>query len=250
MLRLALTGALALAAAGSLARAEQPAAAPAAPAKPAAPAAEPNTLTDQEKKDGWVLLFDGKTTAGWRKLGFDGPVPEAKWVVRDGCLVHLPSKETADIVYDKPFESFELSWEWRVPKPKGNSGIKYRVPETKGKNGAFGPEYQMMNDPGVTDKHATGSLYDLLPPKNKQLVPDGQFNVSRVVVRGDKVEHWLNGQKAVEFTFWSDEFNKAQEASKFKGSPVWAKKPLGYIALTSHGDEAHFRNVKLRVLEK
>lgn len=218
---------------------------PDAPAGPAHPA---GTLTEQEKKDGWTLLFDGKTTAGWRLLGGD-KVPAESWVVRDGVLVHLPGKGSGkDIVHDKPVENFELSWEWVVPKPKGNSGVKYRVQETQGKSGAYGPEYQMMADADASDKHATGSLYDVLPPANKKLAPAGQFNQSRIVVRGNKAEHWLNGQKTVAFEFGSEDLAKAVAKSKFKDSTVWAKNPKGFIALTDHGDEAHFRNIRLREL--
>ncbi|QOV90045.1 3-keto-disaccharide hydrolase [Humisphaera borealis] len=209
--------------------------------------AAPNTLTDQEKKDGWQLLFDGKTTTGWRRLGFDS-VPEGPWIVKDGALVHQSGKGGGnDIIYDKQFENFELAWEWIVPKKNGNSGIKYRVLETKGKNGAFGPEYQMMNDPGVTDKHSTASLYDMLPPVNARLAPEGQWNQSRVVIRGNKGEHWLNGQKTVEFEFWNEPFNEALAKSKFKGKE-WGKQAKGYIALTDHGDEAMFRSIKIREL--
>jgi hypothetical protein len=221
------------------------------PARAAAPApTQPpvNTLSEQEKKDGWMLLFDGKTTAGWRLLGGTGVPPES-WTVRDGLLVHLPGKGGGkDIVYDRPVESFELSWEWRVPKPNGNSGVKYRVQEIKGKSGAYGPEYQMMADGDKADKGSTGSLYDVLPPANKKLAPEGEFNHSRIVVRGNKAEHWLNGQKTVAFEFGSDDFDKAVAKSKFKDSKVWAREPKGYIALTDHGDEAHFRNIKLREL--
>jgi len=211
--------------------------------------AAPNTLTEQEKKEGWVLLFDGKTTAGWRRLGFDS-VPEGPWVVQDGALVHQTGKGGGnDIIFDKKFDNFELSWEWIVPKPKGNSGIKYRVQETKGKNGAYGPEYQMMNDPGVVDKHSTASLYDVLPPANVKLAPEGQWNHSRVIVRGNKAEHWLNGQKTVEFEFGSEALKQAVAKSKFKTSPIWGKEAKGYIALTDHGDEARFRSIKLRELK-
>ncbi|MGC3996311.1 MAG: DUF1080 domain-containing protein [Anaeromyxobacter sp.] len=206
--------------------------------------AAPNTLTEQEKKDGWQLLFDGKTTTGWRRLGFDA-VPEGPWIVKDGALVHQAGKQSGnDIIFDKQFENFELSWEWIVPKKNGNSGIKYRVLETKGKNGAFGPEYQMMNDPGVTDKHSTGSLYDMLPPVNAKLAPEGEWNHSRVIIRGNKGEHWLNGQKTVEFEFGNEVFNEALAKSKFKGKE-WGKQPKGYIALTDHGDEAMFRSIKI-----
>jgi hypothetical protein len=208
-----------------------------------------NLLTEQEVRDGWVLLFDGKSTAGWRLLG-GGAVPADVWTVREGVLVHLPVKGGGkDIIYDRPVENFELNWEWRVPKPNGNSGVKYRVQETQGKSGAFGPEYQMMADGDKADKDATASLYDVLPPTDKHLLPPGEFNVSRIVVRGDKVEHWLNGRRTVAFEFWTEAFNQAVAKSKFKGSPVWGRNSKGYIALTDHSDEAHFRSIKLRELK-
>jgi hypothetical protein len=216
-------------------------------AEPAA--VPPNTLSDQEKKDGWILLFDGKNTTGWRQLGTD-KFPSEQWVVRDGGLVHLPVKGSHDLVWDKPVESFELSWEWIVPKAKGNSGIKYRVQEKKGTSFALGCEYQMMNDPGVISKDSTGSLYDVFPPAaTAKVAPDGQWNRSRVVAKGNHVEHWLNGQKVLEFDFWNDAFKEAVAKSKFKNSPVWAKEPKGFIVLTAHSDEAQFRNIKLRELK-
>ena len=214
-----------------------------------APVSPPNTLSDQEKKDGWVLLFDGKSTTGWRQLGAD-KFPADAWVVRDGALVHLPVKGSHDLTWDKPVENFELSWEWRIPKVKGNSGIKYRVQEQKGKSGALGCEYQMMNDPGVVNKSSTASLYDVLPPAaTAKVAADGGWNHSRIVVKGNRGEHWLNGQKVLEFEFWSDDFKKAVAASKFKASAVWAKEAKGQIVLTAHGDEAHFRSMKLRELK-
>lgn len=208
----------------------------------------PNTLSEQEKEAGWVLLFDGKTSAGWRQLGGD-KFPAENWTVKDGLLIHEPVKAHGhDIIYEKKVENFELTWEWVVPKENGNSGIKYRVQETKGNGGAFGPEYQMMNDPKATDKHATASLYDVLPPTGKKLAPDGQFNRSRVLVQGNHVEHWLNGVKTVEFEFGSETLEKAVAQSKFKGKD-WGRKATGFIALTDHGDEAHFRSIKLRELK-
>lgn len=210
------------------------------------PGGAANTLTDREKADGWVLLFDGRTTSGWRLLG-GGEFPLNVWGVRDGCLVRLPGAGSGrDIIYERAVEDFELTWEWRVPRAGGNSGVKYRVPESPGKRGAFGPEYQMMADGEKADKHATGSLYDVLPPADKRLAPAGAFNVSRIVVRGNKAEHWLNGRRTVAFEFWTEDFKRAVGESKFKDSPVWGRTPKGYIALTDHEDEAEFRNIKLK----
>lgn len=203
--------------------------------------------SDTGKRAGWTSLFNGDSTAGWRGLGMDG-FPHDQWVVEDGCLHCLgkPGK-TNDLITERKYENFELSFEWRVPKPMGNSGVKYRVQEQKGEGFAFGPEYQLMNDPGVSDKHATGSLYDVLAPTGKKLKPGDQFNESRIVIRGNHGEHWLNGVKVVEFEFGSPELQRAIAKSKFKNTD-WAKNPVGYIALQNHHDEVWIRNIRIREL--
>ena len=211
----------------------------------AADSAKLPSLTDAEKAQGWVLLFDGSTTTGWRGLGMDS-FPSNRWRVEDGCLHCLGGEgRTNDIITARKYENFELSFEWRVPKAPGNTGVKYRVQEKKGDGFAFGPEYQIMYDPGVDDKHATGSLYDVLPPHDKQLRPIDQFNESRIIVKGQHVEHYLNGKKTVEFDFSSAEVKAGIRESKFKNTD-WAKDPVGYIALQDHHDEAFFRNIRIR----
>ena len=203
---------------------------------------------DNENQAGWSLLFDGKSTAGWRGLGMNG-FPTKRWEIRDGCLHCLGGAgRTNDIITERKYENFELSFEWRIPKPLGNSGVKYRVQDKKGDGFAFGPEYQCMNDPGVTDKQATGSLYDVLPPHGKKLASEGAFNQSRITVQDHHVEHWLNGVKVVEYEFGSAELKQAIAHSKFKNSPQWGRDPLGFIALQDHHDEVYFRNLKLRNL--
>lgn len=209
------------------------------------PAAAP-VLTDAEKQGGWKLLFDGVSTDGWRGLGMDG-FPKDLWVIENHCLHCLGGKKINDLVTIQTHENFELSFEWMIPKKDGNSGVKYRVQEKKGEGFAFGPEYQCMNDPGVNDKHATGSLYDVLPPQGKRLAPGSEFNHSSIVVRGDHVEQWLNGAKVVEFEFGSDAL-EALAGSKFKDRPEWGRDPRGHIALQDHHDEVWFRNLKVREL--
>ena len=194
------------------------------------------------------MLFDGVSTRGWRGLGMDG-FPSNRWVVQDSCLHCLGGPgRTNDIITQRKYQNFELSFEWMVPGPPGNTGVKYRVQDRKPGDGfAFGPEYQIMDDPQATDKHATGSLYDVFPPQGKHINPAGQFNAGRIVVRGDHVEHWLNGVKVVEFDFGSKRLADALARSKFKETD-WAKQPLGHIALQDHHDEAWFRNLKIREL--
>lgn len=219
-----------------------------ADAPPAAKLDLPQTqpsLTDAEKAAGWKLIFDGKTTTGLRGLGMDH-FPSEAWEIKDGYLHCLGGAKVVDLITTDKHESFEMTWEWLIPKLKGNSGVKYRVQETEGQHSAFGCEYQLMLDPGVENKDATGSLYDVLPPTGKKLVPEGQFNQSRILVQGNHVEHWLNGVKVVEYEFWNDAFKEAVAKSKFAKSKVWAREPKAYIALQDHHDEIYFKNMKIR----
>jgi hypothetical protein len=199
-------------------------------------------LLAQERARGWAPIFDGKSTAGWTSMN-GGPVPEA-WTVKDGILVHQTGKKGGDIITEKQYENFELVWEWMIPKSNGNNGVKYRV--QRGDGGALGPEFQMMADADKADKHATGSLYDLLPPKNKGTIEPGMWQQSRIIVRGDRAQHWLNGVKVLDYTFGSDDWKAAKEKSKFKNNAKYGYPAKGHIALTSHGDEAHFRNIRIR----
>jgi hypothetical protein len=206
------------------------------------------SLTDAEKQAGWKLLFDGETTAGWRGLGQDA-FPDKAWNVKDGCLHCLGGTDAKDdLTTSETYENFELSWEWMMPKEMGNSGVKYRIQEAKGKTAAYGPEYQMMTDGDKIDKNATGSLYDVLPPHDKKTRPPGEFNQSRILQHGDHVEHWLNGVKVLEFDFSSADVKAAVAKSKFKKNGDWAKQARGHIILQDHTDEAYFRNIKIREL--
>ena len=213
--------------------------------------AEPNTLTSEEKTAGWRLLFDGKTTAGWRALGKQD-FPAKGWVVADGTLKHEKGGGGGDIVTTEHFNDFELSWEWRI-QPGGNSGLKYNLPDpAKG----VGCEYQLLDDVKHADatRHGatrqTGGLYDVLPPAaDKKLNPAGEWNTSRILVRGNHVEHWLNGVKTVQFEFGSEALKAAIAESKFKGMAGWGVKTKSPILLQDHGDEASFRSMKIRLLE-
>jgi hypothetical protein len=204
------------------------------------------TLADDEKAAGWKLLFDGVSTTGWRGLGMDGfPV---NWIVQDGCLKCLGGyKNAPDLVTVDKYDNFELSFEWRFPKSKGNSGVKYRVQEQPGKGYAFGCEYQCWNDPEASDDHSSGALYDVFAPQAQKMAPKGEFNRSRIVVNGNHLEHWLNETKVVAAEFGSEAMQAALAKSYFKKSD-WGKEPLGHIALQNHHSEIFFRNLKIRVL--
>ena len=204
------------------------------------------TLTDAEKQAGWKLLFDGVSATGWRGLGMEG-FPSV-WVIQDGCLKCLGGGKNAnDLVTVDEYQNFELSFEWMIPKLKGNSGVKYRVQEEMGKGYAFGCEYQCMNDPEATDIHASGALYDVFAPEGKKLAPQGEFNQSLIKVLGNHVEHWLNGVKVVDAEFGSEAMNEALAKSHFRNSD-WGKNPVGHIILQDHHSEVSFRNIKIHVL--
>ena len=205
------------------------------------------TKTDS---DGWKSLFDGKTFNGWRGYGMK-TMPAKGWKVEDGILKKVGGEHGGDIITDETFDNFELSWEWRI-SPGGNNGIKYLV--TEDRPSAPGPEYQMIDDAANEDgqvgpKHATASFYDVLPPSPRQpLKPAGEWNSSRVLIRANHVEHWLNGKKVLEYELGSDAVKAAVVNSKFRNASGFGEKIKGHIMLTDHHDECWFRNIKIREL--
>ncbi len=214
-------------------------------------AAELNTLSETEKAAGWKLLFNGRDTAGWRLFNKQAP-PGEGWKVEDGLLKKLAKVRGGDIITTEKFNNFDLSWEWRVA-PAGNNGLKYLV--TEARPGAPGHEYQLLDDTGHPDgkigpKRQTASFYDVLPPAaNKPLKPVGEWNGSRLVIRGQHVEHWLNGAKVLEYELGSEAVKTALAQSKFKTAPKFGEKIEGHLMLTDHQDEAWFRNIKIRELK-
>jgi len=207
-------------------------------------AAEPNTLTDAERADGWRLLFNGKNLDGWRGVRRPKP-PTTGWVITNGWLVKVAGQRGGDLITTQRFDNFELSWEWRIP-PRANNGVKYMFLEDRG----VGHEYQMIDDSILRNpKQQTASFYDILPPRPHapvKLAPE--INHSRIIVRGAHVEHWLNGEKVLEYECGSPAVLEAVAKSKFKNSPDFGKKVIGHILLTDHNDEAAFRNIKVREL--
>lgn len=208
--------------------------------------AEPNQLTPEERAAGWKLLFDGKSLNGWRGFKKQEP-PKQGWVVEDGCLKKVAGVQGGDIITTEQFADFELSWEWRMP-PRANNGIKYFITEER--SSPIGHEYQMIDDSIVKNPlQRTASFYDVLPPKETApLKPPGEWNSSRVIARGNHVEHWLNGSKVLEYELGSESVLAAVAKSKFKTVPGFGTRIKGHILLTDHKDEASFRNIKIRAL--
>jgi len=230
-------------------------------------AARPNELTAAERATGWRLLFDGRTLSGWRGLGYDS-VPTAHWKVADGAIEKIASGNVPKLADGQPahggdlmtvdsFGDFELAFEWKVA-PGANSGVKYNVSERLSmsqapNHAALGFEYQILDDDrhedGKLPSHRAGALYDLIAPNApKHVRPVGEWNRSRIVFRGRHGEHWLNGEKIVEFDLGTPRMDSLIAASKYRSIPGFAdrREGGGHIVLQDHGDEAYFRSIKVR----
>jgi hypothetical protein len=228
-----------------------------------------NTLSDAEKKEGWRLLFDGKTFTGLRSY-FETMEPSKGWSIEEGCFKNSkgngrPRSGGGDIMTAELFTDFDFRFEWSMP-PGGNSGVYYLFQERQDKPGVgmymgddgrspVGFEYQLLDDERHPDAlrngpiRSTGSLYSLIAPnESKRLKPTGEFNESRIVVQGKHVEHWLNGAKIVEYDLGSPALIDAIAKSKYKDVPGFGDKTKTRILLQDHGDEVRFRNLKIRAL--
>ena len=217
----------------------------------------PNTLTAAEKAAGWVLLFDGKTTAGWRGFHSD-KFPETGWGVADGAIKTGLGPGGGDIITVGQFDNFEFTIEWKI-RAGGNSGIKYLISEDLIKTGrsGLGFEMQVLDDDlnadakaGLDGNRTAGALYDLIAPvKSKVLRPVGDWNLAGVKVQGNHVEHYLNGGKILEFDMFSADLSARIANSKFKVNPGFGEVKKGHILLQDHAAEVWFRNIKLRALK-
>ncbi|HEX6316062.1 MAG TPA: DUF1080 domain-containing protein [Gemmatimonadaceae bacterium] len=207
-----------------------------------------NTLTAEEKAAGWKLLFDGKTTAGWRAYGADS-MPSG-WQAVDGSLARV--SRAADIITREQFGDFELTLDWKVERG-GNSGVFYRAVEGLEWIYQGAPEYQILDDSvhrdGRNPLTSAGANYGLYPAPRGVVRPAGQWNTARIVAKGPHVEHWLNGQKVVEYEQGSQEWSKLVAGAKFAAWPQYGKAMKGHIGLQEHGGRAEFRNIKIRELK-
>lgn len=210
-----------------------------------------NTLTSQEKKEGWILLFDGKTPEGW--ISSNGnPFPEEGWIIKDGILSLEEGQKGGDIKTVGEYSDFDLMIDF-LYTPECNSGIKYFYTRYS-KGGWLGMEYQLLDDVLAEDNkrtdHLCGALYDIFTPDStvKNLTGPGSWNTARIVSKGKHVEHWLNGAKILEFERGSSEYLEAVAKSKYKSDPVFGMIEKGNILLQDHGHIISFRNIKIRVL--
>lgn len=232
-------------------------------------ASQSNFLSYHEIQEGWKLLFNGKTFNGWRNLGRKD-VQTALWKIENGEIHKVNSGDVPSLPDGQPveggdlmtidtYDNYELYFEWKILEA-GNTGLKYNVSEELSQKyserSALGFEYQLLDDKDtlyagkLKPSQYTGSLYDLIPAKNTKLMPVGEFNSSRIIIDGDHVQHWLNGEKVVEYDFGSKQLDSLYKISKFNNIPHFLDKRSGHIVLQNHKDDAWFRNIKIRVIVK
>jgi hypothetical protein len=214
------------------------------------PATSLLSAAPQKRSPGpWQLLFDGKTTAGWR--GWRQQTLPAGWKVVDGAFTRVD--KAGDIVSLREFDNFELEVTWKIA-PKANSGLFYRVVEHPDDADMWmvAPEYQIIDDAGypspLKPTQKTAANYDLQPPGRDATKPAGEWNITRIVADGAYVEHWLNGQRIVACELWSDEWTRLVGESKFKDHPRYARAKSGRIGIQDHGDWIAFRSIRIRSL--
>jgi len=218
-----------------------------------------NTLTEEEAEQGFILMFDGETTDGWRGYQLDS-FPEQGWVIEDGALKVIGSGEGeagggGDIIYDRKFKDFHLKLEWKVSYA-GNSGIFYLAQELEDEPiWKSAPEMQILCNEGHLDANLgvdgnrqAGSLYDLIPANPQNAKPAGEWNAVEVMVFKGTVVHKMNGEVVLEYHLGTPDWERMITNSKFKDFPEFGKYREGYIGLQDHGDDVWFRNIRIREL--
>lgn len=213
-----------------------------------------NVLTPEEEAEGWRLLFDGTDLSQWRGYRMDTVPPD--WGVTDGAI-HFQSEHGGegygDLQTRQEFGDFELVLEWKISEC-GNSGILYRVSEDAEQEFMTGPEYQLIDAdsecyPDLGPDRTSGANYGLDAPAVDATKPAGEWNSTRIVLDGAHVEHWLNGEKVVEYELWTDEWKEKVAQTKFAEWPGYGMNKRGHIVLQDHGAEVWFRNIKIRELD-
>ena len=219
--------------------------------------AQHNTLTEQEKEEGWQLLFDGESTSEWRGYNKE-TFPDQGWIVENGILSVVEGGGGGDIITREVYEDFILKLEWRAAKG-ANGGIFYAGLEQQDEPIYWSaPEIQILdnaNHPdanqGKNGNRKATSLYDLIPADPQNANPFGEWNRITIEVTGNgaHVEHWMNGQKVVEYERWTDEWYEMINNSKFALHPEFGAAHKGHIGLQDHGNRVDFRNIKIKVLD-
>jgi hypothetical protein len=209
--------------------------------------AQPPMLTAAEKAEGWKLMFDGTSLAGWR--GYKTETPPAGWRADNGVLIR--DGEGGDLMTAEQYGDFEMRFEWKITQ-NGNSGVIYRVGTTEPFPWHTGPEYQILHNAGHADGKnpitSAGSNYAVNEPVKDVTKPVGEWNDARLIAKGNHIEHWLNGVKVVEYEIDSPDWKKRVQASKFGKIPPYGTVKRGYIALQDHGNVVSYRNLKIKAL--
>ena len=224
-----------------------------------ASAQEVNQLTDEEKAEGWHLLFDGTSTAGWK--GYKRDDAPGTWNVVDGNLFMNGSgrdRDRGDLLFAQQFADFHLKLEWKISEG-GNSGIFYRGIEAPELDVIYksAPEMQVLDNNrhpdakmGRDGNRTAGSLYDLIPPRPQNVRPVGEWNSAEIRIENGQVQHYQNGELVLEFQLDTQAWRDLVADSKFPGlNRTWVDVPArGYIGLQDHNDDVWYRSVKIREL--
>ena len=202
---------------------------------------------------GYISLFDGKTLNGWRTYQNK---PADSWMVKDGVLYCKgsttdKSDRRADLITNDTFENFDLQLDWKIA-PQGNSGILYMVTENYETSYLSGPEYQVIDDVNFPEKledwQKVAANYAMHTAPTAHPKPAGEWNHARIVVDQGNIQHWLNGEKVVEYDLWTDDWKKRKAEGKWKDAPGYGMSKVGHIALQDHGSEAWFKNIEIKKL--
>lgn len=211
-----------------------------------------NVLTPEEIQAGWELLFDGTSPEhfrGFRRADF----PSQGWVVEEGTLRHVAGAGGGDIITRRIFADFEFACEWKVA-PGGNSGIMYRCTEAGSATWATGPEMQILDNGAHPDARraatSAGALYGLIPCAHDVIRPAGEWNAVRIVARGNRIQHWVNGFLVVEYEIGGQAWERLIRGTKFETMPGFGQAARGHIALQDHGDDVWFRNIRIREIRR
>jgi hypothetical protein len=215
-----------------------------------------NQLTDSEKKEGWKLLFDGKTSSGWHMYNKKSFSPA--WKITDGNLfcdstIRIPKGEEGDICTNDVYENFDLRYQWKISK-NGNSGVMFLVQESPKFEAPYttGPEMQVLDNEGHPDgkihKHRAGDLYDLIASSSEPVHPVGEWNDAEIKLDHGMLNLYLNGVNVVSTQLWTANWDALVKGSKFAQWPAFAKSKSGHIDLQDHGNDVWFRNIRIRTL--